>query len=50
MAERLSVAITAAGCPIKFWDLWYIDNWSFWLDLWIIVRTCFEVARSRNAY
>ena len=31
-------------------DLWYIDNWSFWLDLWIIVRTCFEVARSRNAY
>jgi undecaprenyl-phosphate galactose phosphotransferase/putative colanic acid biosynthesis UDP-glucose lipid carrier transferase len=31
-------------------DLWYIDNWSFWLDLWIIVRTCFEVARGRNAY
>jgi len=31
-------------------DLWYIDNWSFWLDLWIIARTCFEVARSRNAY
>jgi lipopolysaccharide/colanic/teichoic acid biosynthesis glycosyltransferase len=31
-------------------DLRYIDNWSFWLDLWIIVRTCFEVARSRNSY
>jgi undecaprenyl-phosphate galactose phosphotransferase/putative colanic acid biosynthesis UDP-glucose lipid carrier transferase len=31
-------------------DLWYIDNWSFWLDLWIVVRTCCEVARSRNAY
>jgi undecaprenyl-phosphate galactose phosphotransferase/putative colanic acid biosynthesis UDP-glucose lipid carrier transferase len=31
-------------------DLWYIDNWSFWLDLWIIARTCFEVARGRNAY
>ena len=31
-------------------DLWYINNWNFWLDLWIIVRTCFEVARSRNAY
>jgi undecaprenyl-phosphate galactose phosphotransferase/putative colanic acid biosynthesis UDP-glucose lipid carrier transferase len=31
-------------------DLWYIDNWSFWLDVWIILRTCFEVARGRNAY
>jgi Undecaprenyl-phosphate glucose phosphotransferase len=31
-------------------DLWYINNWNFWLDLWIIIRTCFEVARSRNAY
>jgi undecaprenyl-phosphate galactose phosphotransferase/putative colanic acid biosynthesis UDP-glucose lipid carrier transferase len=31
-------------------DLWYIDNWSFWLDLWIIARTCFELARGRNAY
>jgi undecaprenyl-phosphate galactose phosphotransferase/putative colanic acid biosynthesis UDP-glucose lipid carrier transferase len=31
-------------------DLWYIDNWSFWLDLWIIARTCIEVARARNAY
>jgi Undecaprenyl-phosphate glucose phosphotransferase len=31
-------------------DLWYIDNWSFWLDLWIIARTCLEVARGRNAY
>jgi len=31
-------------------DLWYIDNWSFWLDLWIVVRTCFEIVRGRNAY
>jgi len=31
-------------------DLWYIDNWSFWLDLWILVRTCFEIVRGRNAY
>jgi undecaprenyl-phosphate galactose phosphotransferase/putative colanic acid biosynthesis UDP-glucose lipid carrier transferase len=31
-------------------DLWYINNWNFWLDLWIIIRTCFEVARGRNAY
>ena len=31
-------------------DLWYINNWNFWLDIWIIILTCFEVARSRNAY
>ena len=26
-------------------DLWYINNWSFWLDLKIIARTCIELAR-----
>jgi undecaprenyl-phosphate galactose phosphotransferase/putative colanic acid biosynthesis UDP-glucose lipid carrier transferase len=31
-------------------DIWYINNWSLWLDLWIILMTCFEVARGRNAY
>ena len=31
-------------------DLWYIKNWSFWLDLRIIVLTCFELLRGRNAY
>jgi Undecaprenyl-phosphate glucose phosphotransferase len=31
-------------------DIWYINNWSLWLDLWIILLTCFEVARGRNAY
>jgi len=31
-------------------DLWYIDHWSVWLDLWIISRTCVEIARGRNAY
>jgi Undecaprenyl-phosphate glucose phosphotransferase len=31
-------------------DIWYINNWSLWLDLWIILLTCFEVARRRNAY
>jgi undecaprenyl-phosphate galactose phosphotransferase/putative colanic acid biosynthesis UDP-glucose lipid carrier transferase len=30
-------------------DLWYINNWSFWLDLKIIARTCIELAR-RTAY
>jgi exopolysaccharide biosynthesis polyprenyl glycosylphosphotransferase len=31
-------------------DLWYINNWSIILDLKIIIRTCFEVIRQRNAY
>jgi undecaprenyl-phosphate galactose phosphotransferase/putative colanic acid biosynthesis UDP-glucose lipid carrier transferase len=31
-------------------DLWYINNWSFWLDCRILGRTCFEVLRPRNAY
>ena len=26
-------------------DLWYIKNWSFWLDLRILVLTCFELLR-----
>jgi Undecaprenyl-phosphate glucose phosphotransferase len=31
-------------------DLWYIKNWSFWLDVKILVLTAFEVLRRRNAY
>ena len=31
-------------------DLWYINNWSVWLDLQILIRTTFEVLRKRNAY
>ena len=31
-------------------DLWYITNWSLALDLRIIIRTCFEVLRARNAF
>jgi undecaprenyl-phosphate galactose phosphotransferase/putative colanic acid biosynthesis UDP-glucose lipid carrier transferase len=31
-------------------DVWYIRNWSLWLDLKILVLTCFEVVRGRNAY
>ncbi len=33
-----------------FLDLWYIKNWSFWLDLRIIALTLFELVRGRNAY
>jgi undecaprenyl-phosphate galactose phosphotransferase/putative colanic acid biosynthesis UDP-glucose lipid carrier transferase len=29
------------------YDLWYINNWSFRLDLQILLRTCFEVVRDR---
>ncbi|MBC9879339.1 exopolysaccharide biosynthesis polyprenyl glycosylphosphotransferase [Bradyrhizobium sp. INPA01-394B] len=31
-------------------DLWYIDNWTLLLDLWIIFATAFELVRRRNAY
>jgi Undecaprenyl-phosphate glucose phosphotransferase len=31
-------------------DLFYIDNWSLWLDLQIIVRTVLSPAGYRNAY
>jgi Undecaprenyl-phosphate glucose phosphotransferase len=31
-------------------DLWYINNWSVWLDLQIVARTCFELVRYRDAY
>jgi undecaprenyl-phosphate galactose phosphotransferase/putative colanic acid biosynthesis UDP-glucose lipid carrier transferase len=31
-------------------DLWYIKNWSFWLDLRILILTGFELLRRRNAY
>jgi undecaprenyl-phosphate galactose phosphotransferase/putative colanic acid biosynthesis UDP-glucose lipid carrier transferase len=31
-------------------DLWYIDNWSLWLDLRILLKTCLEVPRGDNAY
>jgi undecaprenyl-phosphate galactose phosphotransferase/putative colanic acid biosynthesis UDP-glucose lipid carrier transferase len=31
-------------------DLWYINNWSFWLDVQILFKTLFEVLRKNNAY
>lgn len=31
-------------------DLYYVDNWSIWLDLRIIVRTVFSAAAYRNSY
>ena len=32
------------------YDLWYIDNWSLWLDLKILLQTPIELLRGRNAY
>jgi Undecaprenyl-phosphate glucose phosphotransferase len=31
-------------------DLWYINNWSLWLDIQILIKTFFEVLRKRNAF
>lgn len=31
-------------------DLWYINNWSLWLDVQILFKTMFEVLRRHNAY
>jgi polysaccharide biosynthesis protein PslA len=31
-------------------DLYYIDNWSIWFDLKILILTFVEVLRARNAY
>jgi lipopolysaccharide/colanic/teichoic acid biosynthesis glycosyltransferase len=34
------------------YDLWYIENWSLWLDIKIIIRTVMQTALNRdpNAY
>ena len=31
-------------------DLWYIDNWSLWLDWVILARTVIALMRPQNAY
>jgi putative colanic acid biosynthesis UDP-glucose lipid carrier transferase len=31
-------------------DLYYLKNWSIWLDLWIIMRTVWVVLKRDNAY
>jgi hypothetical protein len=30
-------------------DLWYINNWSLWLGIQILIKTFFEILRKRNA-
>jgi len=31
-------------------DLWYVNNWSMWLDIWILLRTCVVVPQRLNAH
>jgi Undecaprenyl-phosphate glucose phosphotransferase len=31
-------------------DLWYIANWSIWLDLWILMRTAKELVTNRDVF
>jgi lipopolysaccharide/colanic/teichoic acid biosynthesis glycosyltransferase len=32
------------------YDVWYVENWSIWLDFKIMLRTVIEMIRGRNAY
>jgi len=34
------------------YDLWYVENWSLWLDIKIVIRTIFRMItrRDENAY
>jgi exopolysaccharide biosynthesis polyprenyl glycosylphosphotransferase len=32
------------------YDVWYVENWSIWLDFKIMLRTVVEMVRGRNAY
>jgi lipopolysaccharide/colanic/teichoic acid biosynthesis glycosyltransferase len=31
-------------------DMFYIDHWSIWLDLWIFIKTFWKVLRAEGAY
>jgi undecaprenyl-phosphate galactose phosphotransferase/putative colanic acid biosynthesis UDP-glucose lipid carrier transferase len=31
-------------------DVWYVNHWSLWLDLWIVAWTFFAVVTTKNAY
>jgi len=32
------------------YDLWYIENWSLWLDFKIMIKTIFQILSGKNAY
>jgi lipopolysaccharide/colanic/teichoic acid biosynthesis glycosyltransferase len=31
-------------------DSYYIQNWSLWLDIWIIIKTVWVVCKGKGAY
>ena len=31
-------------------DMFYVDHWSIWLDLWIVMKTFWKVIRAEGAY
>lgn len=31
-------------------DLWYVNNWSIWVDLTILVKTAYELVRNKDVY
>lgn len=35
---------------MEMWDSYYVRNWSFWLDIVILVRTLRAVLRGKGAY
>jgi Undecaprenyl-phosphate glucose phosphotransferase len=45
--ETPTVSLMKQRCDL---DLWYINNWSLWLDVRILFRTVVEICRSRNAF
>jgi len=45
--ETPTVSLMKKRCEL---DLWYITNWSLWLDIRILFRTAVEICRARNAY
>ncbi len=32
------------------YDLYYVRNWSWWLDMWILLRTPWHIIKGENAY
>ena len=32
------------------YDTYYIQNWSIWLDLWILIKTVWVVLKGKGAY
>ena len=33
-----------------YFDTYYIQNWSVWFDIWILIKTVFVVIKGKGAY